>query len=103
MFHTWHAGADCINPAVYNAVRAGGDTAWFGWPNIPPVEAAVTEWFDAPDLGAEKAAISKLNKAAVEGVVYVPTGFFVGYQAWRANVSGIVKAPFPVPWGVSKA
>ena len=32
MFHTWHAGADCINPAVYNAVRGNGDKAWFGWP-----------------------------------------------------------------------
>ena len=25
MFHTWHAGADCINPAVYIAIRANGD------------------------------------------------------------------------------
>src|SRR3981081_1335879 len=32
MFHTWHAGADCISPAAYNAIRANGDKAWFGWP-----------------------------------------------------------------------
>ena len=25
MFHTWHAGADCINPAAYNALRASYD------------------------------------------------------------------------------
>src|SRR6201987_80606 len=25
MFHTWHAGADCISPAPYNAIRANGD------------------------------------------------------------------------------
>jgi peptide/nickel transport system substrate-binding protein len=36
-------------------------------------------------------------------VVYIPTGFFKGYQAWRTNVSGIVKAPFPVFWDVTKA
>ncbi|NCY24333.1 MAG: ABC transporter substrate-binding protein [Alphaproteobacteria bacterium] len=35
MFHTWHAGADCVNPAGYNAVRANGDGAWFGWPSVP--------------------------------------------------------------------
>ena len=35
MFHSWHAGADCINPAAYIAVRANGDGAWFGWPNVP--------------------------------------------------------------------
>ena len=41
MFHTWHAGADCINPAVYIAIRANGDSAWFGWPNVPQVETEV--------------------------------------------------------------
>jgi peptide/nickel transport system substrate-binding protein len=103
MFHTWHAGADTINPAGYPAVRASGDKAWFGWPNIPPVETAIAEWFDAADPAAEKAAIDKVNAAAIEGVVYVPTGFFLGYQAWRKNVSGIVKGPIPFTWGVSKA
>ena len=47
--------------------------------------------------------IADLNKAAMEHVVYVPTGFFKGYQAWRKNVSGVVKAPFPVFWDVTKA
>ncbi len=28
----WHAGADCVNPASYTAIRANGDKAWFGWP-----------------------------------------------------------------------
>ncbi|MBL6079814.1 ABC transporter substrate-binding protein [Belnapia sp. T18] len=103
MFHSWHAGADCINPAVYNAIRASGDGAWFGWPNIPAVETEVANWFDAPDLAAEKAVIARLNKAALDNVVYAPTGFFLGYQAWRANVSGIAKGPLPFFWGVSKS
>jgi peptide/nickel transport system substrate-binding protein len=103
MFHTWHAGADCLNPSSYTAIRANGDKAWFGWPDSPRVEAAVTEWFDAPDLAAEKAAMAKLNRAALEDVVYAPTGFFLGYQAWRSNVKGIVKGPLPFFWGVSKA
>jgi peptide/nickel transport system substrate-binding protein len=102
MFHTWHAGADCVNPAVYIAIRATGDTAWFGWPNVPSVETEVTAWFDAKNLDEEKAAIKRLNKAALDNVVYAPTGFFLGYQAWRKNVSGIVKGPIPFAWGVSK-
>jgi hypothetical protein len=36
--------------------------------------------------------------AAMDDVVYVPTGLFKGYQAWRKNVTGIVNAPFPVFW-----
>ncbi len=103
MFHTWHAGADCINPAAYPAVRANGDKAWFGWPTIPSVEAGISEWFDAPDLPSEKAAMDKVNAAACDGVVYVPTGFFLGYQAWSKKVTGVVKGPIPFTWGVSKA
>ncbi|MGE7414312.1 ABC transporter substrate-binding protein [Methylobacterium tarhaniae] len=103
MFHTWHAGADCINPAVYPAIRANGDKAWFGWPDLPPVEAGIAEWFDAADPAAEKAAIDKVNAAAVAGGVYVPTGYFLGYQAWRKTVTGVGKGPLPFTWGVSKA
>lgn len=103
MFHTWHAGADCVNPAAYNAVRANGDGAWFGWPNIPTVEQGVTEWFNAPDAAGERAALDKINREGMENVVYAPTGFFLSYQAWRRNISGIVKGPLPFFWGVSKS
>ena len=102
MFHTWHAGADCINPAVYPAIRANGDKAWFGWPSSPGVEKEVTAWFEAKSLDEEKAAVARLNKAACEDVIYAPTGFFLSYTAWRKNVSGIVKGPLPFFWGVSK-
>ena len=102
IFHTWHAGADCINPAAYTALAANGDAAWFGWPKSEAVQAGIAEWYAAKDLPAEKAAIVNTNKAAFQDVVYGVTGFFLGYQAWRKNVSGVVKAPFPVFWGVQK-
>jgi peptide/nickel transport system substrate-binding protein len=103
MFHTWHAGADCASPASYIAVRGTGDKAWFGWPDSAEVEKEVAAWFAAKDLAEEKAVIARLNRAAMEHVVYVPTGFYYGYQAWRSNVSGIVKGPLPFFWGVAKA
>ena len=103
MFHTWHAGADCANPAGYIAVRGTGDKAWFGWPESAEVEKEVAAWFAAKDVAEEKTVVARLNKAAMEHVVYIPTGFYYGYQAWRSNVSGIVKGPLPFFWGVSKA
>jgi peptide/nickel transport system substrate-binding protein len=102
MFHTWHAGADCINPAPYTAIRANGDKAWFGWPNSPDVEKEVTAWFEAKNLDEEKAAVGRLNKAALDNVVYAPTGFFLSYTAWRKNIAGVTKGPLPFFWGVSK-
>jgi peptide/nickel transport system substrate-binding protein len=103
MFHTWHAGADCATPAGYIALRATGDTAWFGWPNSPAVEKDIAAWFDAKSLDEEKTVIGRLNQAAMEDVIYIPTGFYFGYQAWRGNLSGVVKGPLPFFWGVSKA
>jgi peptide/nickel transport system substrate-binding protein len=102
IFHTWSAGADCVNPAPYTGLAAGGDTAWYGWPKSDAVQGKIAEWFAAPDLAAEKTAIEGLNVAAMDDVVYIPTGFFKFYQAWRSSVSGVVKAPFPVFWDVSK-
>ncbi len=103
IFFTWHAGADCINPAPYTALQATGDTAWFGWPKSDAVQAGIAEWYAAPDAAAEKAALEKTNAAAFEDVVYAPTGFFLGYQSWNKKLSGVVKAPFPVFWDVKKA
>jgi len=102
MFHTWHAGADCISPIGYAAIRGTGDKAWWGWPKSEKVETEVSAWFGANSLDEEKAAIGRLNKAAMEDVIYAPTGFFLSYTAWRKNVSGIVKGPLPFMWGVSK-
>jgi peptide/nickel transport system substrate-binding protein len=102
VFHTWHSGADCTNPAAYTAIRANGDKAWFGWPTSATVEKEVTAWFEAKTPDEEKTAISRLNKAALEDVVYAPTGFFLSYTAWRKNVSGVTKGPLPFFWGVSK-
>ncbi len=103
IFHTWHAGADCINPAPYTALDAGGDKAWFGWPKSDAVQKGIADWYAAPDEAAEKKAIVDINKASFENVTYIPTGFFLQYTAWRKNVSGIVKSPFPVFWGVQKS
>jgi peptide/nickel transport system substrate-binding protein len=103
MIHTWHAGADCVNPASYTAIRANGDKAWFGWPTNDDVEKEVTNWFGAKDAAEEKAAIDRMNKAAMDHVVYVPTGLFRGYQAWRSNLEGVGPGPLPFFWNVKKA
>lgn len=103
LFHTWHAGAACVNPAAYPALDAGGDKAWFGWPNAPEVQARLGDWYAAADPAAEKKAIAAINRASFDNVTYAPTGFFQMYQAWRTSISGVAKAPFPVFWGVQKS
>jgi peptide/nickel transport system substrate-binding protein len=103
IFHTWHAGADCIAPASYNAIRGNGDGAWFGWPTSEATEAAVAKWLEAATPEQEKAAYEEINRAAMTDVVYIPNGFYLGYQAWRRNVTGVQKGPLPFFWGVAKS
>ncbi len=102
MFHTWHAGADCASPVGNIAVRASGDKAWFGCPDNAEVEKWISPWYDAKTIDEEKTIIANANKAAMEHVVYIPTGFYYGYQAWRSNLEGIVNGPLPWFWGVKK-
>jgi peptide/nickel transport system substrate-binding protein len=102
MLHTSHLGVDCTNPATNKAVRANGDEALYGWPNSPQVEVEVAAWFDTKTLDEEKTIVRRLNKAALDHVVYAPIGFNLDHQAWRNNVSGIVAGPLPFFWGVSK-
>jgi peptide/nickel transport system substrate-binding protein len=103
MFHTWHAGADCASPVGNIGIKAGGDKAWFGWPDNPLVEKELASWYDAKSLDEEKAIIARANNAAMDHVVYIPTGFYYAYQAWRSNLSGITSGPLPWFWGVKKA
>jgi peptide/nickel transport system substrate-binding protein len=102
MFHTWHAGVDCASPATMKYLRATGDDAFLGWPKSEQVEAEIAAWFEARNLDEEKAAARRLNKAALEFVVYAPLGLYLQHQAWRKNVTGIVQGPLPFFWGVSK-
>jgi peptide/nickel transport system substrate-binding protein len=101
MFLSWSGGADWTNPTG-KQVRANGDDAFFGWPNSPQVEAEVAAWFEAKSPKEEQSIMRRLNKAALDNVVHVPLGFWLSHQAWRKNVSGIVKGPLPFFWGVRK-
>lgn len=102
MFHTILAGSECADP-TNRFVRANGDKASFGWPDSQEVEAAIETWFDARTFEQEKTAARTVNKAALDYVVAAPLGCFLMHQAWRANISGIVKGPLPLFCGVSKA
>lgn len=102
IFFVSHAGTDCVNPAAYIGLRARGEQSWFGWPNSPAVESGIADWYAAGSPEAEKLAAEKINTAAFEDVVFAPTGFFLAKQAWRANLSGVVSAPYPQFWGVTK-
>src|SRR5260221_145366 len=94
-------GVDFADPTS-RLIRANGNEQANGWANNPQIEAEIAAWYDATSLDEEKRIVSRLNRLAVDHVVYAPLGISLRHFAWRKNVSGIVQAPLPLFWGVSK-
>ena len=103
IFHTWAGGVGSSSPATYPHIYCTGKTAWFGWPTDEQVQTDIAAWYEAPDLTSEKAAAAKLNASLIAEAPFIPTGFFLNYQATRTSLSGVVKAPVPIVWDVKKS
>jgi peptide/nickel transport system substrate-binding protein len=73
-----------------------------GGANNPQIEAEIAAWYDATSLEEEKAIVRRLNRLALDHVLFAPLGVYLRQHAWRRNVSGIVQAPLPLFWGVGK-
>jgi peptide/nickel transport system substrate-binding protein len=104
----WHiyptavAGADCIDP-TNRSIRANGEVAANGWPDIPEIEEELANWFDPDNTEEELTIARRLNRAALDQVVAAPLGFFLTHQAWRNTLSGITQGPLPFFWDITKS
>ncbi len=101
VFFTFLGGTGNISPAAHLALRSNGDKAWFGWPNLPKVEALRLAWFDAPDLAAQQKIARQLQAQALQDVPYVPMGMYYQPTAFRNSIHD-VRDGFPQFYGVKK-
>jgi peptide/nickel transport system substrate-binding protein len=89
IYFTFLGGTGNVIPASHIAIRASGLDAWFGWPNIPSLEALRRSWFDAPDLAAQKAICEKIQEEFWKGPTYVPLGMYFQPTAFKSNLKDI--------------
>jgi peptide/nickel transport system substrate-binding protein len=101
MLITGYFGIDFADPSS-RSLRANGDEPANGWANSPQVEAEIVAWYDAASLDEEKTIVRRLNRLALDFVVYAPLGVLMRHYAWRRSISGVVQGPLPLFWGVSK-
>jgi peptide/nickel transport system substrate-binding protein len=94
-------GADHVSPMVALGLRTGA-AAWVGWPEDPRVEALRERWIDTGDEAEQKRLAAEIQDIALDDVLFVPLGHYVQKSAWRSNVTGVLKAPYPVMWNVEK-
>jgi peptide/nickel transport system substrate-binding protein len=66
------------------------------------LEALRDSWFDAPDLRSQKAIAEQVQLRALEVLPYIPLGQIFQPTAFRSDIKDIVKAMYPLFWGVRR-
>ena len=95
------SGTELMTPAGHLLLRGNGKDAWFGWPDAPKLEALRDDWFDAPDLEAQKRIGRQIQEQAFADVPYIPLGqYFVdsGYQKGLVDIRRGIPLPLNVRW-----
>jgi len=101
MFITGWNGIDMTTPVTNQTLRANGAKAWFGWPDLPEVQALIDGWVEAPDLTAQQRVAADIQRKAFEQVPYLPTGQYFYRTACRNDISGIIPGQW-VFWNVRR-
>ena len=102
-FHSTWTGADVVNPAIHQNLRANGRGAWFGWPTDPEIERMRADWIDAPDEPTRKRLADALQVQAMQSVPFIPLGSYWQPSAWRRNVTGVFPCQVTAYWNIGKA
>jgi peptide/nickel transport system substrate-binding protein len=89
VFFTFLGGPGNVSPASNIAIRASGGNAWFGWPNIPKLEALRLSWFDAPDLAAQQKVCEAIQAEWWNGPTFANTGGYFQPTAFRNTLTDI--------------
>ncbi len=69
---------------------------------MPALDAARAEWFDAPDLAAQRGIAERIQRLVMEEAPYLPTGQYFGHTAWRRGIGGAISSIYVV-WNVRRA
>ncbi len=102
VFFTSFFGLDQFTPAVHLGLRGNGRAGWFGWADMPKIEALRDQWLQAPDLASQKAIAEQIQLQAFQDVPYLPLGEYFQPTATRKELSGVLKG-LPLFWNVKKA
>jgi peptide/nickel transport system substrate-binding protein len=102
LFVTVWTGADILHPAVHQMLRAGGKTAWFGWPDDAQLEALREQWANAADDAEQKRLATAIQVQAFKVLPYIPLGSLVNQVAFRKNVKGVFPCVVAAYWNIGK-
>ncbi|MCK8783283.1 ABC transporter substrate-binding protein [Roseomonas sp. NAR14] len=103
LFVSAPSGLDAMDPAGHNAMRSACErTGLPGWPCDAEMERLRDAYLAAPDAGGRAEVAAAYHARALETVPYMPLGQFSLVRGYSARLRGILDAPVPVYWNISK-
>ena len=101
MLTSWVA-ADILNPVMAGFFNASCDKAMFGWPCDETIEKMRDQFSKETDPAKQKQIAIDLQKYWVDHPTHVNLGQWYQPVAQRAGLEGMMVAPVPVFWNLSK-
>lgn len=101
-FNTNIAIADAANPLGTFTVPSNGKNAWFGWPDVPEIEALRDKFARSDDPEELKSLAAQIQKLALDNGVVVPLGQNSLVMASSKSLSGLLRTYVPVLWNIKK-
>ena len=83
------SGMELNTPAGHLLLRGNGADAWFGWPTAPRLEALRDDWFDAPDMEAQKRIGRDIQTQFFLDVPYIPLGQYFVDSGYQRELTGV--------------
>ena len=101
-FHTTWGGLATSNPGSSFPLRGNGKKGWFGWPTDAKLEELRDQWFDAPDIAAQKKICEQIQLEAFQSIPFMPVGQWYYPWAVRKDLADFVKCAQVLFWGVRR-
>ncbi|CAM3972288.1 ABC transporter substrate-binding protein [Bordetella tumulicola] len=102
IFATNNVMAEASDPLRAFGVAANGKKAWFGWPDVPAIEALREKFALTSDLAEQKKLANDIQELVISEGVLLPMGEYYVPAALRKNLSDPMTASVPVFWGMKK-
>ncbi|WP_428668953.1 ABC transporter substrate-binding protein [Reyranella sp.] len=101
-FLTSWVAADILNPVMAGFFNASCDKAMFGWPCDEQIEKLRDAFSKETDPAKQKDIAMALQKRWVEAPTHINVGQWYAPAAMRTTVDGMMVAPAPVFWNITK-
>ncbi len=101
-FLTGWVAADILNPVMMGFMNASCEKAMFGWPCDQEIESLREQFARETNPARQKAIAEAAQMRETLYPTHIPLGQWYQPISTRKNVDGIMTAPVPVFWNVTK-